>query len=124
MKYISVFFLIFIISVIVLADNGSLPHSIRAIYDFPNGDKLGHFILFGLLNFFITRAYLTSFPSKPRTWAVLSIDLILAVFIGFEEWSQKFFPNRTSDIVDLLASYAGLVTFGFLAMLWKRPRKI
>ena len=124
MKYISVFFLIFIISVIVLADNGSLPHSIRAIYDFPNGDKLGHFILFGLLNFFITRAYLTSFPSKPLTWALLSIDLILAVFIGFEEWSQKFFPNRTSDIVDLLASYAGLVTFGFLAVLWKGPRKI
>ena len=124
MKYISVLFFVFIVTVIVLADNGSLPHSIRAIYDFPNGDKLGHFILFGLLNFFITRAYLSSFPSKSRAWAALSIGLVLAVFIGVEEWSQRFFPNRTSDVVDLLASYAGVVTFGFLAVVWRKPRKV
>ena len=122
MKYISILFLIFIIAIIVLADNGDLPHSIRAIYDFPNGDKLGHFILFGLLNFFITRAYFTSFPAKPRTRAALSVGLILAVFIGFEEWTQRFFSNRTSDVFDLLASYAGVVTFGFLAVLWRKRR--
>jgi polysaccharide biosynthesis protein VpsQ len=66
MKYIAVIFFIFIIIVIVLADNGSLPHSIHTIYDIPHGDKLGHFILFGLLNFFVTRAFPSSFPSKAR----------------------------------------------------------
>jgi polysaccharide biosynthesis protein VpsQ len=122
MKYVSFLFLIFIIVVIVLADTGSLPHWIRAIYDFSNGDKLGHFILFGLLSFFLTRAFLSSFPSKPRSWVALSVGLTLALFIGLEEWSQKFFSARTSDVVDLLASYAGVTTFAFLAVLWRKPR--
>ena len=122
MKYISAIFLVFIITIIILADNGSLPHSIRAIYDFPNGDKLGHFVLFGLLDFFITRAFFSSYPSRPRGWAALSIGLILALLIGVEEWSQKFFSNRTSDVLDLLASYAGVTTFTFLAVYWRRSR--
>jgi VanZ family protein len=124
MKYISAFFLIFIIAVIVLADSGNLPRPIRAIYDFPNGDKLGHFILFGLLAFFIIHAFLSSFPSKSRGWTALSISLILALLIGLEEFSQKFFPTRSFNLFDLLASYAGIVTFALLAVYWKRPRKI
>jgi VanZ family protein len=124
MKYISAFFLIFIIAVIVLADSGNLPRPIRAIYDFPNGDKLGHFILFGLLAFFIIHAFLSSFPSKSRGWVALSISLILALLIGLEEFSQKFFPTRSFNLFDLLASYAGIVTFALLAVYWKRPRKI
>ena len=122
MKYISAFFLIFIIAVIVLADGGNLPRPIRAIYDFPNGDKLGHFILFGLLTFFITRAFLSSFPSKSRSWVTLSIGLVLALLIGLEEFSQKFFPTRTFNLIDLLASYAGIITFALLAFYWRKPR--
>jgi VanZ family protein len=122
MKYISVFFLVFCVAVIILADSGNLPRPIRVIYDFPNGDKLGHFILFGLLTFFITRAFLSAFPSKSRAWATLSIGLILALLIGLEEFSQKFFSTRSFDLIDLLASYAGIVTFGFMAVYWKRPR--
>jgi len=124
MKYISAFFLIFIIAVIVLADGGNLPRPIRAIYDFPNGDKFGHFILFGLLTFFITRAFLSTFPSKSRGWVTLSIGLVLALLIGMEEFSQKFFPTRTFNLIDLLASYAGIITFAFLAFYWRKPRKI
>jgi len=122
MKYISALFFIFCVAVIVLADSGNLPRPIRAIYDFPNGDKLGHFILFGVLTFSITRAFLSAFPSKPRGWVTLSIALILALLIGFEEFSQKFFSTRSFDLIDLLASYAGIVTFAFLAVYWKRPR--
>ena len=122
MKYVSVLFFIFIITVIVLADNGSLPHSIRTTYGFPNGDKLGHFILFGLLNFFVTRAFLSSSPSKSRSWVTLSVGLILALLITLEEFSQQFFSTRTFDLLDLLASYAGIVAFAFLAVYWKRPR--
>jgi VanZ family protein len=122
MKYISAFFLIFIIAVIVLADGGNLPRPIRAIYAFPNGDKLGHFILFGLLTFFITRAFLSSFPSKSRSWVTLSIGLVLALLIGMEEFSQKFFPTRTFNLIDLLASYAGIITFALLAFYWRKPR--
>ncbi len=118
-RYISVFFLAFIILVVVLADTGKLPHFIRAIYDFPNGDKAGHFILYGLLNFFFTSAFLSAFPSKPRIRVALSVGLVLAFFIGVEEWSQQFFPNRTSGLPDLLFSYLGLITAGWVALRMK-----
>ena len=123
MKYIAVVFFVFVIAVIVLADHGSLPHSIRALYDFPNGDKVGHFILFGVLTFFLTRAFLSSFPSKPRGWVALSIGLILALFIAAEEWSQQFFATRTFDLLDLLASYVGIVAFAILAVYWGKQIK-
>ncbi len=122
MKYISLLFLIFIILVIVLADNGSIPPFIRALYDFQNGDKLGHFILLGLLNFFITRAFLSAHPSKSRNWVTLSVGLILALGITLEEWSQQFFFTRTFDLIDLLASLLGVLVGGWMSLkIKKRP---
>jgi hypothetical protein len=122
MKYISVLFFIFIIAVIVLADNGSLPHFIRALYDFPNGDKAGHFVLFGLFNFILIRTYLSFFPSRSLGRVILSIGLILVLFTAIEEWSQKLFSARTFDLLDLLASYAGVFTSASLAFLWNKYR--
>ena len=121
MKYISLLFFIFILAIIVLADNGNIPPFIRSMYDFQNGDKLGHFILFGLLNFFLTRAFLSALPSKSRSWVTLSVGLTLALGIALEEWSQQFFFARTFDLIDLFASYAGLLVGGWMALKIKRP---
>jgi VanZ family protein len=119
MKYVSALFLIFIIAVIILADRGSLPPSIRALYRFPNGDKVGHFILFGLLDFFLVRAFLSSYPNQPRGRVTVSISLILALFIALEEWSQQFFSTRTLDLLDLLAGYFGVTIGGWVAWKWR-----
>ena len=102
---------------------GSLPHSITAIYDFPNGDKLGHFILFGLLDFFLTRAFLPSLPGRSPKLVALSIGLTLALLIALEEWSQKLFSTRTFDLIDLSASYLGLIVGGWVAYKIKRDSK-
>jgi VanZ family protein len=115
MKYIAVLFTIFIVVIIVLADQGSIPPFIEMMYDFPNGDKLGHFILFGLLNFFITMAGLRALPLHRPKLVALSIGLILALLIGGEEYSQKFFEKRTFDLIDLFAGYMGLVLGGWVA---------
>jgi VanZ family protein len=120
MKYIAIAFTVFIIAVIILADRNALPPAIKGIYDFPNGDKVGHFILFGLLNYFITRAFLSSHLSKSRGWVTLSIGFILTLLIAAEEYSQKEFPSRTFDLIDLSASYLGLLAGGLLA--WKTKR--
>jgi polysaccharide biosynthesis protein VpsQ len=114
MKFIAALFTVFIFLIIILADRGQLG-PIGYLYDFPYGDKAGHFILFGLLNFFITRACLRALPlQRPRVVA-LSIGLILALLIGTEEYSQKFFEKRTFDLVDLTASYIGLIVGGWIA---------
>jgi VanZ family protein len=42
--------------------------------------------------------------------------------MAIEEWSQQFFSTRTFDLLDLLASFAGVVTFAFLAVCWRSPR--
>jgi hypothetical protein len=120
MKALSVIFLTFILSVIVLADAGSLPPFIRALYRFPYGDKVGHFVLFGLLNFFLTLAFNFSQPNPRRKLAAVSTGLILALFIALEEWSQQFFSARTFDLRDLLASWMGALLGGWAA--WKIKR--
>ena len=120
MKYVAVLFTIFIVLVIILADRGLLG-PLHFIYNFPYGDKAGHFILYGLLNFFITLASIRSLLRFDPKRVTLSIGLILALLIGAEEYSQKFFANRTFDLIDLLASYIGLVAGGWVALKIKRP---
>ena len=121
MRYFAALFLAFIIGLIVLADADLLPDFINAIYDFPNGDKVGHFVLYGLLNFFITRAFLSSSPSRSRGWETLSIGLILSFVITLEEFSQKYFATRTFSYLDLFASLLGVLVGGWAAYKTKRP---
>ena len=115
MRYFAALFLAFIIGLIVLADADLLPDFINAIYDFPNGDKVGHFVLYGLLNFFITRAFLSSLPSRRGSWVTLSVGLILALFVALEELSQMFFSARTFSLLDLTASLLGIIVGGWVA---------
>ena len=115
MKYLAILFSIFIIIVIVLANLDAFPPFIRKLYDFPGGDKLGHLILFGLLNFFITSAFLRALPNRTSSRVALSVGLILALLIAAEEFSQQFVAVRTFDLVDLTASYVGLVIGGWVA---------
>lgn len=119
MKWLAIGFSIFILAVIVLADTSLLPGMIRGLYDFPNGDKLGHFVLYGILSLLLNLAF-TARPgvNLPRT--LWTVSLILSILIGLEEWSQSLFSSRTMDIVDLLASYAGVTAAGLAA--WQARR--
>ena len=116
MKWFTVAFVIFIFLVIVLADTGLLPRYVRVIYDFPNGDKVGHFVLFGILNFLLTLTFLRSPPHRTSKLVAFSTGLTLALLIALEEFSQKYFANRTFDLIDLLASYLGLLLGGWVAV--------
>src|SRR5690606_3735337 len=111
MKYIAAFFTLFIIIVIVLADRDAIPPFIKVLYDFENGDKLVHFILFGLLIFFITLAFI-ALPNRVASRVALSVGLILALIVTAEEFSQQFFSARTFDLIDLSASFVGLLVGG------------
>lgn len=119
MKYFTLLFAVFIIAIIILADRGQLG-SLGFIYDFPYGDKVGHFVLFGMLNFSATLTSFRALPNRSPKLLALSIGLILALVIGAEEYSQKFFVKRTFDLVDLTASYLGLVTGGWIALKYKK----
>jgi VanZ family protein len=121
MKWLAIGFTIFILAIIVLADTGLLPDMLHSLYDFPNGDKLGHFILYGILSLLLNLAFLSR-PGVNPTRTLWTVSLILSILIGLEEWSQSLFDSRTMDIVDLLASYAGVTVFALLAW-WMRKRR-
>jgi hypothetical protein len=120
MKQISILFALFIILIIVLADMGKLG-ILNIVNQIPFGDKVGHFILYGILTLLVD---LTAIGSRPPSSAlrttpkllVVRCGLILALLIGPEEFSQRYFHSRHSDIVDLTFSYLGVSFFSWLAL--------
>jgi hypothetical protein len=115
MKWITFFFLLFIILIIVLADRGQLG-ILKLVNRIPYGDKVGHFTLYGILTLLINLTLFRSFPLRsPKLVAVVS-GLVLAVLIGFEEFSQQYFAERTFSLRDLIASYLGVIFFSWLAL--------
>jgi polysaccharide biosynthesis protein VpsQ len=118
MKWLAVIFSLFIITVIVLADEGRLGW-MWEFYDFPYGDKVGHFFIYGLLAL-ILNLYFLSQPHIDSKRLILTVSLVLAALIGLEEWSQSRFPSRTMDIIDLLSGYAGVALFSYFAYRIKR----
>ena len=116
-------FFLLIIAIIIAADADQFPDVIKRLYQFPNGDKAGHFILFGILSFLLNESALTLFPKPNPARLVLTISLLLAVLIGLEEWSQALFPARTMSLIDLLASYSGVMIAAVLVWLW-RPKLV
>ena len=115
MKWITILFALFIILIIVLADNGRLG-ILKLVNQIPYGDKVGHFILYGILTLLIDLTLFRSLPfQSPGRVAVIS-GLILALLIGVEELSQQFFASRTVSFEDLFAGYLGVLFFSWLAL--------
>ena len=115
MRWLTVLFIVFIILVIVFADMGKLG-AFGVVYKFPFGDKAGHFILFGMLAFLLDLTFFQALPHADRKRVAVIIGLILALMIGLEEFSQKYFPGRTFSLFDLFASYVGVIFFSWLAL--------
>ncbi|HET6595769.1 MAG TPA: VanZ family protein [Anaerolineales bacterium] len=114
MKWLTLLFTIFIVVIIFLANTGNLG-ILAIVFHIPFADKLGHFILYGILAFLVNRTLFQLVPSRSRNWIVLGSGLTLALLIGFEELSQLSFPTRTFDLIDLGASYLGMIFFSWLA---------
>jgi polysaccharide biosynthesis protein VpsQ len=116
MKWLAILFSLLIILIIVLADMGALPHFLQVWKDLPYGDKAGHFILYGILTLLVELAFFRSRPNRSRESLTVTSGLILALLIGLEELSQQYFADRTFSLMDLAASYLGVIFFSWLAL--------
>ena len=113
--------MLFLILIIVLDDAGRLPSVLAVFYSFHYGDKVGHFLLMGLMNFLVV----LSFPfRRPANLARSSLvcSLVVGVLVTLEEGSQVFFSTRTASLSDLASSYAGIILFGILAFWLREPK--
>lgn len=107
--------------VIYLADTAQKFFFFELIRELPGGDKVGHCCLFGALAWLLNRSLqFRSFRLGP---VALQLGAVLVmVFAVGEEFSQRFFPNRTFDWVDLLADGCGIGLVTLLQMGWRRRR--
>jgi len=114
-KWIAILFGLFIALIIILADLGKLGF-LGLVNSIPYGDKAGHFLLYGILTLLINLTFIRAHPDSSPGSIVLRIGLILALLIGLEEVSQQFFEKRTFSLVDLAASYLGVIAFSWMAL--------
>jgi VanZ family protein len=114
-KRITILFALFIALIIILADLGKLGF-LGLINSVPYGDKAGHFLLYGILTLLIDLTLLRSHRDRNPNLLVFRVALVLALLIGLEEVSQQFFDKRTFSLIDLAASYLGVIVFSWLAL--------
>ncbi len=106
-------FLVFIVLVIVAADTDSIPPIVRDIYRFPNGDLLGHFVLYGILAFLFAWAFPQRLGLGPLRLARTSLLVLTLALV--EEVSQFFVPLRTPSLLDLGCGLLGILLADWLA---------
>jgi hypothetical protein len=115
MKWLTLFFTLFILLIIILADQGKLG-MFGVLNQIPFGDKAGHFVLYGILTLLLDLTLIRSLPDRSPKLLIVFTGLTLVLIIGLEEYSQQFFAKRTFDLVDLTFSYLGVVCFSWLAL--------
>ena len=108
-------FFLFICHVIIMADRGEESLFFDLVRAIPLGDKLGHFMLYGILSFLMNRAIsFRHFKKHGLSWQMGSLAVFSFALV--EELSQFYFPDRTADVMDLLADAAGIVFFTRLSV--------
>lgn len=98
---------LFIITVSIGADLRLLPLHFIA---FPYYDKLGHFVLYGVLGLLLHLAL----RSRARSFWRLPIPmalLVVAALAVLDELQQSFMPARSFDAVDFAADMIGVLFF-------------
>lgn len=121
-KIALIFYLLFLISLVFLADEGKGKWMFALTNCVPWGDKLGHFILFGILSFLIN-LLLRAQKTTLFGFSVMKGSTIIMAIVTLEECSQRFFLSRTFDFVDLTADAIGIWFFARLAAIYLRHRQ-
>ena len=112
-RIITLIYLLFIVALMVTADEGQLRGVYSLIGRVPEGDKIGHFVLMGALAWLLNES-LGWRRTPVRGRAVLLGSSIVFAFATLEECSQRFFPARTFELLDLVGDYTGIMTAALL----------
>lgn len=116
LKWITGLYIIFLCTISVIADSDAGKPIFSILKIVPDSDKALHFLLIGMLAFFINQ------NMKNKTVRLWSIELLVGSLIvtgifTIEEFSQLFLVNRRFSLADMFANYAGIFLFGKLSLL-------
>ena len=110
-KIITLFYILLLAVTIAAADEGKLFRVYSLVGKIPEGDKIGHFVLMGLLAWLLN-ASLGWRKSAVGGRKVLLGSAFVFAFATIEECSQRFFPARTFELLDLAGDYTGIAVAG------------
>lgn len=110
-------FLAFIFWIIIQADLGQSIAMGKLVRQLPYGDKMGHFLLYGML------AFLVNLALKNRKFPILGHQVLLGgllvlVFALLEECTQLALSTRDFELWDMFCDLVGIVLFSWLALLY------
>ncbi len=100
--------------IVFLADGGAAQDFFRLVRAVPFGDKLGHFVLMGLLSLLVNLC-LSCRAVKLAGFRLLLGSALVLLPVAAEEFSQLLTPHRSFDLIDLLFDAGGIFVFGRLA---------
>jgi len=113
-KIVLVAFVAFLAALVALADSGHGQSLFLLARKIPAGDKVGHFVLFGILTFRVNLIQRAA-EIRLRKFTLLKGSVIVTSIVTFEEFSQLFFRSRSFDLCDLTADLLGICFCGWLA---------
>lgn len=115
-------FFAFLGFIILSADTGTMPAAIHRLYAFPHGDKVGHFVLMGVLALALNLALSTRRVGIAGRNILLG-SLLALLLVTVEELSQAFSRTRTLSLLDLGFSYLGILCASLLIGSIEKARK-
>ena len=107
-RILAVIFAITLVCIILTANLGFGKRLFAPVYDFPYGDKVGHFMLMGILSLLVS----LSFRPRRLFGLLLYSVIVLCFIVTLEEASQIPLRHRDFSLTDLAANYAGIFVFG------------
>lgn len=107
-------FAAFILAIIYLKNNSMAPRFFGFFAALSYHDKIGHFVLMGILSFLTVTVFSSRKRREPQLGASLRILLFLCLLITLEEFPQIFVESRTFSLSDLFFSLAGALLLGLL----------
>ena len=114
---------LFLCCLVGLADSGRGRWLFGMTESIPGGDKLGHFILFGLLAFLVNLVLHATVVRWGRL-TILKGSALVMVIVMAEEVSQLLFVSRSFELLDLAADLAGIWIFGQLAAFYLKREQV
>lgn len=118
-RFLALIFSLFLLVIVLAANTGVADSLFSRFYAVPYADKTGHFLLYGILALLISLGFR---PLRARLLGlpILRSSLLLSAVAFIEEFSQRFFPSRSPDALDLIAGLLGIFLFGELgAWIWR-----
>ena len=107
-------FTFFLLSVVGLKNLDQADGFFAFFGQVPYHDKIGHFLLMGILGGLAVAALAPRIPGS-RVRATGMVLAVVALLITLEEISQAWVSSRTFSLADLGCSLAGAVVFGLIA---------